>query len=62
MSAPEILNADEVAEILRLRRSTVMDLARRGDLPRIKIGRRVLFVRADVLAHVERLRTGGRGH
>lgn len=56
VTLPEILTAEEVAGILRLRPSSVADMARRGDSPSIKIGRHRRYVRADVLAYVETLR------
>jgi excisionase family DNA binding protein len=52
VSAAEILTADEVAEMLRLRTSTVHEYARRGLLPSIKLGRSRRFVRADVEAEI----------
>jgi excisionase family DNA binding protein len=52
----ELLTADEVAELLRVPRSTVSDYARRGVLPSIKIGRHRRFVRSDVASAIERLR------
>lgn len=64
MSAPEILTAQEVAEILRMPKSPVGDLARRGDLPSIKVGKRRLCLRADLMSHIESLRqrdAGGGG-
>lgn len=52
----ELLTADEVAELLRVPRSTVSDYARRGVLPSIKLGRPRRFVRSDVANAIERLR------
>jgi len=49
---PEILTAREVAGLLRLRESTVGDLARRGELPSVKLGRHRRFVRDDVFAYI----------
>ncbi len=43
----------EVAALLHMPVSTVEDLARRGELPSVKIGRRRLYVRQ----HVEALLT-----
>ena len=59
-----ILTADEVAALLRVKRSTVMDLHRRGALRSLRFNTRaVRFHRDDVLAYVERVRedntTGG---
>lgn len=44
----ELMTADQVAEILQLRRSTIEDYARRGVLPSIKLGRHRRFVRSQV--------------
>ena len=42
----ELMTADQVAELLQMRRSTVEDYARRGLLPSIKLGRHRRFVRS----------------
>jgi excisionase family DNA binding protein len=55
----ELMTADQVAELLQMRRSTVEDYARRGLLPSIKLGRHRRFVRSDVEAAFERLRNAG---
>lgn len=52
----EILVAEQVAELLSMRLSTVEDYARRGVLPSIKLGRHRRYVRSDVVAAIERLR------
>lgn len=52
----ELMTAEQVGELLLLRRSTVEDYARRGLLPSIKLGRHRRFVRSDVLAALEALR------
>jgi excisionase family DNA binding protein len=44
-----ILQADEVAELLKLRPSTVLDLSRRGILPAFKIGKHWRYRRADLM-------------
>lgn len=51
-----LMTAQQVAELLHLRRSTVEDYARRGLLPSIKLGRHRRFVRSDVLAALNALR------
>lgn len=43
-----LLRPEEVAEILRLSRRTVIRMARDGEIPCIRIGRLVRFERADV--------------
>jgi excisionase family DNA binding protein len=50
---PEILKREEVAGILRVQPSTVDALARRGDMPSIRLGRHRRFVRDDVFAYVD---------
>jgi excisionase family DNA binding protein len=52
------MTADQVAELLQMRRSTVEDYARRGLLPSLKLGRHRRFVRSDVEAALARLREG----
>ena len=52
----ELMTADQVAELLQMRRSTVEDYARRGLLPSLKLGRHRRFVRSDVEAALARLR------
>jgi excisionase family DNA binding protein len=47
-----LLTADEVAALLRVPRSTVYELTRTRRLPHVKVGRRTLFVRADLEAWV----------
>ena len=42
-----LLDARDVAALLRIPRSTVYELVRRGCLPCIRIGRHVRFVRED---------------
>lgn len=46
---PLVLTIDEAAEILRLKRSTAYELAKKGKLPTIKIGRQVRVTRSDLL-------------
>jgi excisionase family DNA binding protein len=43
-----ILEAQEVAELLKLRPSTVLDLSRRGILPAFKIGKHWRYRRSDL--------------
>jgi excisionase family DNA binding protein len=47
-----LLTADDAAQLLRVRRSTVYELARNRRLPYVKVGRRVLFVRTDLAAWI----------
>jgi len=50
------MTAAEVAQLLALPKSTIYDLARRGELPCARLGRTVRFLRDDVEA---RLRGAG---
>lgn len=43
-----LMTADEVAEWLRIPRSTVYQLTRRRRIPFLRVGRRVLFEHASV--------------
>ena len=49
---PEVLTADEAADLLRVSTKTILALARDGTLPGEKVGRAWRFVRADLLAYV----------
>jgi excisionase family DNA binding protein len=48
MAAFGILDPHKVAELLKLRHSTVLDLSRRGVLPAFKIGKHWRYRRADL--------------
>lgn len=52
----DVMTAAEVAQLLALPKSTIYDLARRGELPCARLGRTVRFLRDDVEA---RLRGAG---
>ncbi|MGI8801439.1 MAG: helix-turn-helix domain-containing protein [Solirubrobacteraceae bacterium] len=43
-----LLSAAEAASLLGIPRSSVYDYARRGDLPHVRVGRHVKFVRSDL--------------
>jgi excisionase family DNA binding protein len=53
-SRDELLTADEVADILRLRRTTALDYMRRGVIPAFKLGRRWYSLRPQLDAHLSR--------
>ena len=57
LTLDDLMTAEQVADLLLMRRSTVEDYARRGLLPSIKLGRHRRFVRTDVLAAVDALRS-----
>ncbi len=46
----DILGVEEAAALLRAEASTIMQLARRGDLPGTRIGKSWVFLRGDVMA------------
>jgi excisionase family DNA binding protein len=46
------MTAAEVADLLKLPRSTVYQLARHGELPCARLGRTVRFVRSEVEARL----------
>ncbi|HMJ35709.1 MAG TPA: helix-turn-helix domain-containing protein [Baekduia sp.] len=50
--------AQQLADLLLVRKSTVEDYARRGLLPSLKLGRHRRFIRSDVVEALD----GVRGH
>jgi excisionase family DNA binding protein len=48
----DIMTVAEVAAMLAMPKSTVYDLARRGELPCARLGRTMRFVRADIEARL----------
>ena len=48
-----LLTVDEVAKILRLQPETIRSMARRGDLPAIKLGRVWRFSRSSITQMLE---------
>lgn len=50
MSTNETMGVEEAAELLRAENATVMQYARRGELPGTRIGTSWVFMREDVLA------------
>lgn len=52
LTREDVLDAGEVAELLHLPISTVLEFARRGLLPAHKLGRRWIFLRDEVEAAV----------
>lgn len=49
MSAAEVLNVDQVADLLGLGKNTVYEAAGRGEIPHRRVGRRLIFSRVAVL-------------
>lgn len=52
LTRADILSTTEVAELLDIPRSTVHELARRGELPARRVGRRWLFLRDRIAAAI----------
>jgi excisionase family DNA binding protein len=50
LTAADVMTAAEVADVLRVPRSTVEDWARRDVLPSKKVGRRRLYIRSKIEA------------
>lgn len=67
MLTPHTLNLNkaaysvaEVAEVTSLRRTTIFELAKTGQLKATKCGRRTLFLATDVAAFLTELQARGR--
>lgn len=45
----QVMTAAEAAELIRLPRSSVYELARNGRIPFIRIGRRIFFIRGVLI-------------
>lgn len=54
----ELMTAEQLAALLRVRKSTVEDYARRGLLPSLKLGRHRRFIRSDVVDAIDKLSHG----
>lgn len=52
LTREDVMNVAEVAALLGMPKSTVYDLARRGELPCARLGRTLRFVRDDVEARL----------
>lgn len=59
MLSEQALNATDVAELLHIGRNAVYALAKSGELPSYRVGRKILFSLEDVEAYAEGLRVGG---
>jgi excisionase family DNA binding protein len=52
LTRAELMTSREVAELLKVPVSTVLEWGRNGTLPRVKLGRHVRFIRAHVEAAI----------
>jgi excisionase family DNA binding protein len=52
LTRSDVMTATEVAKLLALPKSTVYELARRGELPCARLGRTIRFVREDIEARL----------
>ena len=59
--APQLIDAGQVAKMLKVSRSTVFAWARQGLLPSVKMGRCVRFDLVDVRTFIRARRTGANG-
>lgn len=55
MTTPEIMTAQEVASLLRVTVQHVRNLARKGELPHMRIGKDYRFVRDELTARYPNL-------
>ncbi len=58
--ADPLLTVPTIAAMLGVNQATVYEWIARGDLPRVKLGRRIVRVRAQALDEFLRARTGRR--
>jgi excisionase family DNA binding protein len=58
-TAPDILTRTQVAQLLQIGQSTLDTRIPTEDLPRVKFGKTVRYLRSDVERYVLRNRTGG---
>jgi len=54
-----LLDLHETARALRVSERTAWGLARRGEIPAVRIRRRLLFDPADLRAYIDRHKSGG---
>lgn len=56
--AEPLLEASDVAALLRIPVSSVYEYARRGEIPSVRLGKHVRFVRADIARLIIERRVG----
>jgi excisionase family DNA binding protein len=52
LTRAEVMTPTEVAAMLAMPKSTIYELARRGELPCARLGRTVRFIRQDIEARL----------
>lgn len=57
-TAPDPLTIAEVAAVMRVGRSTVYDLMRRGTIRHIHVGKRILVYKSDLIEWIEANKRG----
>jgi excisionase family DNA binding protein len=53
-----LLSADEAGALLGIPRSSVYEYAKRGDLPHVRVGKHVKFIRHDLERALAQRRVG----
>ena len=61
MATPECLCADQLAKFLGVNRKTVYEYAARNVIPHRRLGRRIVFSRAQVVAWLGACKASGTG-
>jgi excisionase family DNA binding protein len=58
MTTPVLIDAEGAADLLGVNRTWIMDAARRGQIPHVKIGRYTRFFEGDLVEWARARRTG----
>jgi excisionase family DNA binding protein len=61
MMEGQFLTVDEVAELLRVKKSWLYERTRLNQIPHRKLGKYLLFLEEEVLEWVERFKRDGKG-
>lgn len=61
MSEPEIMRAEDLARFLGVNRKTVYEYAARNVIPHRRLGRRIIFSRAQVVSWLGACKTAPTG-
>ena len=49
MSEPHVITVEEAAELLRISRNTAYEAVKRGEIPSVRVGRRILIPRISIM-------------